>query len=739
MSRVGFAILLALALCAGAPAFPQVVVEEVGVFQDQLLRAKQAFDDKDFPRAIQSLDPLVAGLSKWDASGRMQAGDEEILLEALELRALCRASGRDSAGAREDFARLVTLRPERPLSRTPAPKVRKLFDDARRELTGTALLTVEPGDADLAVDGRPLGSGYPRALPLRKGLHHLTWTRSGYEPAARQVEVEAGEEVSVDVRLIPNAKTVFFLVQPEGTELHVGKKKFAAADKSALYREDLARLCRDAGLDPAETFVIEATNMPPGEHRVTLKRDCHESKEFVVKVSVDQERSVPGYTRPVVLQRRTVRFRITSSPSGASVEIDGKPRGTTPLLLEEFCVGEHDFRLAKQGAGEYRTTLALSESGPYELAAKLRPTLLWVGLTRDQEAGADLTRATDEVLRGALGRLERFNCALSQEANPLLPDTFFDAGIPEEERRTTVEALCEAYRCQALLAGRLTRTRAGMHLELRLFLPGVSGHDAFAADLRSPMDSPQALSAIDENPASPAVLSMADLPGIPRPVVIRGSGDPEGPAIGDRVDSVAGKAVVSAAEGTRLLGEHAGGELVFRRGGESRTWIIPRSVAPSLVPYSGPDASYRRRVLLFRQAAHMGEGTSSPEVFAARLNLAFTWLCLGRAHDALEAVRDIDDSEIPSGRTAALAYLRAVALARTGKPDLARELATVAIADSGATLDGLGEIPVQPLAKDLMDQLPAPAVPLPPAPQEPTNPAPGPQPSRMPLPGDPGW
>jgi hypothetical protein len=421
------------------------------------------------------------------------------------------------------------------------------------------------------------------------------------------------------------------------------------------------------------------------------------------------------------------------------VEIDGKARGATPLLLEEFCVGEHDFRLAKAGAGEYRTTLALSESGPYELAAKLRPTLLWVGLTRDQETGADLARATDEALRDALGRLERFNGTLTQEANPLLPDTFFDAGIPEEERRTTVEALCEAYRSQALLAGRLTRTRAGMHLELRLFLPGVSGYDAFAADLRSPMDSPHALSALDQGPASPAVLHLADLPGIPRPVVVRGSGDPEGPAIGDRVDSVAGKSVVSAAEGLRLLGEHPGGELVFRRGGESRTWGVPRSAGASVVPYSGPDASYRRRVLLSRQGAQMGEETSSPEAFAARLNLAFAWLCLGRAHDALEAVRDIADSEVPPGRAAALAYIRAVALARTGKTDLAWELAAVAIADSGATLDGLGEIPVQPLAKDLMDQLPAPAVPLPPTNHEPANPAPAPQPSKIPLPGDPGW
>lgn len=702
-----------------SPVRSQVVVEEVGVFQDQLARAKQAYLDKDWAKAVQALEPLIATLTQWEKTGRIQPSDEEIFLQALELRGLCRGNLKDLPGAREDFSRYVTLRPEKNLSQTPAPKIQKLFDEVRQGLTGTVILTVDPGDAALSVDGRDLGTSYPRALALIKGLHKLRWSRSGYEPVTRDIDVETGAQSTLEIRLAANAKTVYFLVQPEGTRLFLGKKLIATADKPATSSEELARFCKDSGVDPSSTFVIAAVNLPPGEHKVTLTRECYETRDFMVKVSVDQERSVPGYTKPVILQRRAVDFKVTSAPSGATVAIDGKSVGVTPVVLAKFCVGEHEFLLSKAGAGEYRAKLTITETGPFTLEATLRPTLLWAGLTRDQETSAELAKAYDESIRAAAVKLLRFNATFSTESDPLLPDTYFDEGIGDEDRVTSVESLCEAYRCQGVLVGKVSRRKGAAHLDLRLFLPGVTGFDTFSADIKSPMEADACLGSLDADPAgalSGGAFQVSDLPGFPTPVVIHGSGDPMGPALGDRVERIGETPVHDAETVRRLLGGEPGLEITFRRGEETFTWKPSRYLAP-VIPYSGPSAAYRRSVLLFRQAVQAGETDGATLV--AKMNLACAWLNLGRAGNALAALDGATSAGNNPERLSSVAYLRAVALARLGKLDEAREQAATAAADSSASLDGLGEIPVQPLAKDLLNQLPAPTV------------------TRLPFPGEP--
>jgi len=95
----------------------------------------------------------------------------------------------------------------------------------------------------------------------------------------------------------------------------------------------------------------------------------------------------------------------------------------------------------------------------------------------------------------------------------------------------------------------------------------------------------------------------------------------------------------------------------------------------------------------------------------AQMNLACAWLNLGRSGNAFAALEKIPPGGVPPTRAAALAYLKAAALARLGKLAEARELAASAASESAASLDGFGDILVQPLAKDLLNQLPAPPAP----------------------------
>lgn len=79
---------------------------------------------------------------------------------------------------------------------------REREDEAR----GRLLLDVEPEDASVYLDGRFVGTGEElgnlrRGLPVDAGKHHLAVVRPGHRPEERDFEVEAGEEVELDVEL----------------------------------------------------------------------------------------------------------------------------------------------------------------------------------------------------------------------------------------------------------------------------------------------------------------------------------------------------------------------------------------------------------------------------------------------------------------------------------------------------------------------------------------------------------
>jgi hypothetical protein len=123
---------------------------------------------------------------------------------------------------------------------------------------------------------------------------------------------------------------------------------------------------------------------------------------------------------------------------------------------------------------------------------------------------------------------------------------------------------------------------------------------------------------------------------------------------------------------------------------------------------------YRRAWLLARQAALSG-ATPDQRLWAG-MSLACAEMNLGRPEQALAALDGL--SAPPAGPLSdkALAYLKAVALVQLGRGDEAYPLLTAAAADPQASLDGWGDVLLQPLALDLLRQLPppsAPSLPLP--------------------------
>ncbi|MFQ5835617.1 MAG: PEGA domain-containing protein [bacterium] len=68
------------------------------------------------------------------------------------------------------------------------------------------------------------------------------------------------------------------------------------------------------------------------------------------------------------------KVRVTSEPSHASVYLDGKYRGTTPLTIRRVSVGEHRLRVAKEGYNDWSKTIFVERGQTSYVFAQLEPS-----------------------------------------------------------------------------------------------------------------------------------------------------------------------------------------------------------------------------------------------------------------------------------------------------------------------------------------------------------------------------
>ena len=708
--RRSFAILAVVTVLLARPVFGQVVMEEIGSLQESFQKADHAFQSYQFPEALQALNPLLDTLTRWESSGRLQPQDEALLEKALELRGICEFNLGKLEDARKDFVRLINLRPDYPFARIRTPKIRKFFEDIRKQLTGTLELSITPSDSQVFLDGRSLGTSIPASIPVLKGLHVVKVVHRGYDSAEKELNVEVGASVPFNVKLVPNARSIYFFVKPEGTKLYVDGSLVGEAGKLASSRDEWARFAQNNGADPSSIYVIPALYLPPGGHNVTLERGCYARREFLLNVALDKENNSPGFIKPIALERKTIELRLVSRPTGAKVSIDGRDYGKTPLQVADFCIGEHDFLVQKQGVGEYKAKVDVTDSSPFVVRATLRPTLLWVGLTREQDVTQKQLKDAGAALKDSVPGMPLFNGTIAEERDPLLPDTFFTHGVSFDVRASTAESLCRKYKCQGLLVG-LLRSAPDKKLEvtLRLFVPGLPGFDEYSDFVSAPEKAGDALALLNSDPfkVTPGkVVALADLAGEPGPVFVRGVRVPGGPEAGDVLLGVDRTITANTVSALKAMEEKGDPVFRFLHSGSEQTWTFKAEDFHAVIPYVGPNAGYRRLWLFGRQALL---GAESPaEAFAARMNVAFAELNLGRPAVALD---DLKDASAPDSRffsRASLDYVRGVALIQLGRPQEARPLLLGAAGDASATLDGVGDILAQPLAIDLLRQLPAP-------------------------------
>jgi hypothetical protein len=278
------------------------------------------------------------------------------------------------------------------------PKQKVSLDIALKTTQGYAYITTSPeSGAKITIDAKPLTSTSPTySLPLAAGQHTVMVIKPLYKPVTQAFTVIESDTVNVDITMPVNFATVK-ITSPSNTDILVdgvqkgsgswqgriepGTRTFEAkkdkyiSDKQTLnieagqeYPINLNPIARTGSLDlitsPMKARIRingsltdsegksygetpnTISNLIIGEYKVSLEKEGYGALTKTVNISEGQTFEIDE-----ALPKGT-SITLISNPPGASISVDGTPRGTSPVSIT-LDYGIHTINATKDGYNSY--------------------------------------------------------------------------------------------------------------------------------------------------------------------------------------------------------------------------------------------------------------------------------------------------------------------------------------------------------------------------------------------------
>jgi formylglycine-generating enzyme required for sulfatase activity len=201
----------------------------------------------------------------------------------------------------------------------------------------------DPPEAVIQVDGVRQGLT-PVTLPMAAGQRKLELQHPGYKPWIQTIPVAAGPPVTLETAVLePLDGRLAVKSQPEGASVMVGSQ----------YR----------GQTPL------AIDLPPDTpHRVQLSKSGYAPASREITLTSGEETVLQ-----VELEARMGVVHLRGAPQGASLWVDGRPRGPVPEQLALLAV-PHRIEIRKEGFTPLIHRITPQPGYPIELSARLKRT-----------------------------------------------------------------------------------------------------------------------------------------------------------------------------------------------------------------------------------------------------------------------------------------------------------------------------------------------------------------------------
>ena len=176
-------------------------------------------------------------------------------------------------------------------------------------------LETKPPGADILIGAASVGQTPLSGKALPVGKYALVLRLDGHRDASLEVTIAKDKTVKKTVRLLPKPPVLVVQTKPPGASVRVDGD--------------------EVGRTPLTTEALE-----PGEREVVLTLPGHRELRRKVKLEMAKATKLSEWLEP-----RQGLLRVTSAPAGATVRIDGREVGTTPVDGTPVLVGEHTVEL----------------------------------------------------------------------------------------------------------------------------------------------------------------------------------------------------------------------------------------------------------------------------------------------------------------------------------------------------------------------------------------------------------
>ena len=683
MKRVRAIAILLVCLVAATSA------QETATPEQLFEQGKKQFDAFQYDQAVPLFDKLIAALTAGGPGVPVQK--PELLIQAYEHRARARFALGDSAGADQDFAELLGLKPDFALAAGVSPRLIKVLDNVRRVTIGRLSVQVTP-PGPVTIDGKVYQvTAEPLVFDIKAGEHTVNATRPNYTPFEQKVTVIATEVATMAITLERVAATITVVTMPDDVEVFI---------------DDVSKGRTTKGAAEGVSAPLPITGISLGDHRLKLKRACFVDFDMPFTLVSDDIQPEPVQLTPAV-----AKVVIESTDREATVVVDGEPRGPVGSDVT-VCAGTHLIEV-RGARGRFVDRREWKTGDTATLTATLRSAVPFISM----QAGAG---STPEQLRGTLERMlapanrvmfftpdaAELDAAMKQEnipadwLGPMLGQP--GARLPREAVRDMARRLSTRLGVQGLSAAVVGADAYTVSL---LFLAAGSGEpDLLTLSLTDSASQGRVLERL--NAALPTLVRLSvnaafiDVAGTPGAVVAR-AGEGAGLAPGDIITSAVGKPVASVADlqaalAAQPLTAQSIALEVKGAGGVVRKVPAPVTLGVDTLGVRDPALLPNRALLDLQDAVR------SPVVgvqsMAASINLALVHMRLGNWDDALAAIKDVQLLDGPGVSAGTVAYLNGLAYEALGRAPDATAAFTKAAASPQARLWYEGPL-VAPLAR----------------------------------------
>jgi hypothetical protein len=224
--------------------------------------------------------------------------------------------------------------------------------DANRGIS----VSSKPAGARVLLDGLPKGYTPVTLTGISSGIHILELEYTGYTSWKSTLDVPETGIKAIAVNLTPKAASspgwITVFSSPEN----------ATVTLDGDY----------VGLTMVNSS-LNLNNIIPGDHAIVLELPGYTPYSALVTVSPNQVSTVHATLIPVSGSSAKGILSVTSDPAGATISVDNKSIGMSPLTADNIAAGYHVVNITLEGYQVYSTSIHITAETPSNVSATLQP------------------------------------------------------------------------------------------------------------------------------------------------------------------------------------------------------------------------------------------------------------------------------------------------------------------------------------------------------------------------------